>query len=1198
MKAIISDTTYNNKTPRYRIQKTFHTSSLTKIFLILLVTLSFIFLTAASCRGADNDDIKNAYTAGKTLYDQGKYKESIVEFQKGLELAQKSGNKKKMLAFLSAIGLSYRESGNLQKAGKALSESADLAGEEGIPDMEAFLNQELGDIYFDMKNFKKSAERLEKALKYAEEKKDTETISTIQGKLADSISRLGRIAEANDYYRKALVYAREKKDKQKEMYYLGNIGLNYTFMEKSLKAMEYLEQAITLGEELKDKGSLSMWQSTAADILFEMGNYEKALNYYKRAMENAQAVNDRIAESLILRSLGSSYYGLGKYKEAIVHYEKALAIVREMKEIPAEGMILGSLGNVYSSIGENKKALEYMKKALEIAEKTTDKRDDIWQLGALGLFYLDTGKYKEAIPYYKRALKIAEESGDVPAQARILSEMFTLYLRIGDIYESAQCMNEALKRAKDNTKIQGSIFTGLGISYMRADRYREALESFRKALKLAKETNNLKDEIICLNYVADVYKQVGKYSQALKYQQQTLDLLKKTDNLYMKIALLNSMGEIYKIQKEFDKALSIYKESLALSEKTGGKRTYYTTLKLMADLYYARGEKEKALELYKKIRDFYREMNDEENESNILLFIANFYSNENKYDEARKYAVEVEKIAGKNQNSLNLYTATRLLSYLALAGKDEEKALTYLKKAIAISEEMFAKIRIDRLKIEHFGSSSWFKDQYDQIITLLLSHGKTEEALEYSEKARARTFLNNLQGRRILPKNEEQKELARQEMLLSDEIKGLQKKLSQVSGMDEEGVSLRQKIKSLMRERDNLLLKISLENPEYASLRTVRVSTPKEIRESLLPGEAIIEYFTGSTGTFAWCITKEKVTIYRISLNSEQVDSTVTEIRESLPDGSREETAGKIAEKLKGFYSQIFKPMEKDLEGINCLVIVPHGALHKFPFAILQKENGKYLLEDFAILTEPSASAFVLFRNRKAARPHNAVQFALGNMGSEKAGKNGEESRGSLTDDDLSAIYRGGFSPLPGTKEEVKDIKEILDEKGIKNSSFIEKDFTYDKAFKASPNAGYLHFATHGFISDSFMGQYSGLITGDEPIFVLDIFDWNLNARMIVLSACKTGLGYQSKGDDMVSLSRAFMQAGTDNLTATLWVVEDQTTRKLMVDFYANLLKGMTPQESLRQAQLDVMKTNRDPFYWGPFVMYGKGVKEEMETGK
>ncbi len=1193
MKTVIFNSSNTQITPHYYIQKTFSTTSQTKFLLILIFALSFVFLAASSCRGADNDEIMKAYSAGKSLYEQGKYRESIVEFQKGLELARKSGSKKKTLAFLSAMGLSYREIGDLQEAEKALSESADLADKEGIPDMEAYLNQELGNIYFDMKNFKKAAERLDKALKYAEEKNDPDTTGEIQGKLGDTLSRMGRFQESNDYYEKALKYSREKKDKQKEMYYLGNIGINHTYTDKSLKALEYLEQAIKTGEELKDKASLSMWLTTAAGTLFEMGNYEKALDYYKKAIENAQAAGDKMGESLILRSLGSSYYGLGKYKEAISYNEKALTIVREIKNTQAEGMILGSLGNIYSSIGENKKALEYMNKALEIAEKSPDKRDEIWQLGAIGLFYLDTGRFNESLTYYKKALKLAEESGDELTQARILSEMFSLYMKIGEIYEGTQCMTEAMKLCKDDSKIRVTILTSLGILFIRSGKYREALDSFRKALKIAREINSLKDEIISLNNIAEVYKVVGKYDQALKYQQQTIELVKKTDNLYMQIALLNSMGEIYKIQKKFDEAMKLYEESLALSEKTGGKRTHYATLKLMADLYYARGEKEKALDLYNKVREFYKEINDKENESNILIYLTNHFCSEKKYDKALKYAEELKKIAEKYQSSYYLYVSNRVLSFLSLAAKDEDKALEYLKAAIAVSENIFEKIRIDKLKIEQFGSSFWFRDQYDLIINLLVSQGKTNEALEYAEKARARTFLDSLQDRRILPKNEAQKKLAQKEMLISDQIRELRKKLSQMSGLDEESVTLRQKIKDLIEERNELLLKISMENPEYASLRTVRVSTLEEMQKVLLPGEAVIEYFTGINETFVWCIRKDKVTFYKIPINAVQMDSRIAELKEILPEASKEENVGKIEEKLKSFYSLIFKPLEKDLEGINSLVIIPFGALHKFPFAILQKENGKYLLEDYAILTEPSASAFVLFRNRKTDRPHNAVQFALGNIGSKKAGIDGNESRGSMSEDELSAIYRGGFSPLPGTKEEVKDIKQILDEKGIKNSSFIEKDFTYDRVIKTSPTAGYLHFATHGFISDSFFGQYSGLITGDEPIFVLDIFSWNLNARMIVLSACQTGLGYQSAGDDMVSLSRAFMQAGTDNLTATLWVVEDQTTRKLMVDFYDNILKGATPQESLRQAQLDVMKTNRNPFYWGPFVLYGKGLKME-----
>jgi len=143
---------------------------------------------------------------------------------------------------------------------------------------------------------------------------------------------------------------------------------------------------------------------------------------------------------------------------------------------------------------------------------------------------------------------------------------------------------------------------------------------------------------------------------------------------------------------------------------------------------------------------------------------------------------------------------------------------------------------------------------------------------------------------------------------------------------------------------------------------------------------------------------------------------------------------------------------------------------------------------------------------------------------------------------------------------------------------------------KAAPTAGYIHFATHGFINNSFNGEYSGLVTADAPIFILDIFNMALNSRIVVLSACETGLGKLSEGDELVSLSRAFMQAGADNLAATLWKVEDRTTRDIMIAFYKNLLQGRTPQESLRQAQLEVMKKRPNPFLWGPFIIYGKGM--------
>ena len=244
--------------------------------------------------------------------------------------------------------------------------------------------------------------------------------------------------------------------------------------------------------------------------------------------------------------------------------------------------------------------------------------------------------------------------------------------------------------------------------------------------------------------------------------------------------------------------------------------------------------------------------------------------------------------------------------------------------------------------------------------------------------------------------------------------------------------------------------------------------------------------------------------------------------------------------------------------------------------------RGKYLLENHPILAEPSATAFVFFRNKPQAKSHSLLAGALGGMTPTVT----TPIRGNNTENLRSSTF--SIKPLPATDDEVKAIASAFIKRGYRTRVLLGKNFTQKNLQDAMTNAGYIHLATHGFLSRQGRGLFSGLLTSDGYVYVSDIFRWSISPRVVVLSACQTALGELSRGDDLTGLSRAFLQAGANNLVATLWNVEDRATAKLMEDFYQLMLEGVPPETALQQAQKKLMKIRKDPFFWGPFVIYGR----------
>ena len=213
---------------------------------------------------------------------------------------------------------------------------------------------------------------------------------------------------------------------------------------------------------------------------------------------------------------------------------------------------------------------------------------------------------------------------------------------------------------------------------------------------------------------------------------------------------------------------------------------------------------------------------------------------------------------------------------------------------------------------------------------------------------------------------------------------------------------------------------------------------------------------------------------------------------------------------------------------------------------------------------------------------------------------------------------------------EAKEIKALYPQSTV----YLEKEATEERAKTLSPQNDIIHFASHAELNENDPLASAILLAKsdkeDGRLEVREIFGMDLKASLIVLSACETGLGKLSSGDELVGLTRAFIYAGTPSVVASLWNVEDSSTAQLMATFYKNL-KTMTKVEALRQAQLQLIRGNTNsellarrgiggvgklgevanstlqtpsselptpssisvsrshPYFWAPFILVGEG---------
>lgn len=825
---------------------------------------------------------------------------------------------------------------------------------------------------------------------------------------------------------------------------------------------------------------------------------------------------------------------------------------------------------------EFSKALELLPDIIRIAKERNDRELLEWGYLLSAHSYLGILEYPLAEEYYRKALSIIEPND--------LQGFGTVYNNLGNFY-----------------RITGNM--DLALEYMfKSISYNEQIADNRMA--------------IAINYItiSQIYAQNHDYANAILYNQKAQLAYNdgKKDVLYISILIVS--GRLAEQLGYHDTALAHFKEVNAVAAEINS-RGHYIDSYFNIGLSYMNLKDFENAESYFQTYLRYIDSIESQLKWNRFLYISNFYSVIGNHDfafELHKRAVEesrgldismnqvlllrnegqILRRVGRNYEANQAFrkifendSFNRVNVYLPVNLWEKSRNMFYLdrKRAFELAELAIRETERERRQIG-FGSSvtSGFYNQYFDYFVILAHEytldGNYLKAAETLELARSRAFRDDLVLLNTKNTQEPDSELYKELLALNGELHKLEQEIltSDIKGSNQ----LEVQRSNLERRIHVLTRQIYNQEADFLTNFDSPVIDLDAAIQSLKNNEAILQFAVSEDRSFALLMTSSGFYVHNIPLSRKEMATYISSIRDeiqqktAIPDlNNMLDEAGKL------FLGTL------PLSNIKSLIVIQDGPIHYLPLSAL-RFNNKYLIEDKTIRATPSLSIRDILLNRSF--PNNEGVLALVNpdFGTQNL---------------LSSVIRSEVRPLPFTELEGRMIianypgrVELLNGKRANEQVFTGK---YLSQFRI------IHLATHGILDDR-NSRLSGIVLSapegstdadDGFLRVGEIYNLNLNADLVVLSACNTGIGQIYSGEGVMGFQRAFMYAGAQSVAVSLWNIYDRNTALLMRYFYteigASIKSNTTPDYNyaLRKAKLTLLNQNdtAHPVYWGSFVIYG-----------
>lgn len=1103
-----------------------------------LAIVVWALTTSCLCAQVGQSEAYKALKEAAALHDSSEFpevkKKALVKYKEALQLAEKAGLE--AIVFGASLGV--------------------------------------GTMLADLGHYQESIPYHQKALAVARKGKVAQAEGMALGLLGEAYVGMGRHDNGIQYSERSLVIARENGDTGTQMQALRNLGRSYFETGQYEKAIQHFEKMLDVARRTQNSGRQATAQNDIARAYRQLGQHEKAITYCKAALSNIRKTNDFAFEARILRNLGTTYLDRCEYDNAVQCFENAAAASRKVPDTGLEGLCLIDLGVAFYQSGEYGRAVAYHEKALMIAEGRQDAHSEATALTNIGNVYLGWRQYDKALDYYQRALAKLPEAFDPELEGSVLNNLGSLYTAWGQYGKALEQYQKALAATENmpHTAITRTTLHNLGRFYSECGQYENAVQQFLKSLNISKQVNDRKTEFKTRAALGSVYQDSGKY----------------------------------------DKALGEFTASLEICESM--RIPSHWQKKLIGDLYLDMGEIEKAEPL---IRD------SGYSQGRLQLLKGD-------YEKARESFERQLRSGEDSRDAELLFYSHTALGMVCEAKGDNTSAAEHYQDAAKYTEEIRSSLgeaqraKFFNVRVEGFFRTGPFKG----LARVRMKLDKVLEAFKESERTKARSFSEALSSRHGKSSVEIPEEVLKKDSLLNEQLAALIKKRQE--GYEKANRRIIETVGPQITEGNAKLAEhIDFLRKRYPLFAATKYPEPMDLSQTALrENERVLEYDVTDSGLLIY-LTKGKkiVKAFLKSIPQKEVDALVQEFRKTTEFAEGETILEKVrrfdfptAKKLTDLLlSDILPDLPKEVP----LIIVPDGQLGLIPFEMLVLNTGGQVKTDktipYVIGAEffgdrnpisyyQSVTALTLARTLKERQKRGTRTLAVVDPVFSRDDKRQVETAAAkrrarldpITNERLMAIKTElgiEFYRLPLTSQLGEALKkadpantDLYQGLDAQKSLLLTRDLTPYK---------YCVFGTHGD-----MGKALPAI--QEPVLFLTLVDQpagqdgflrmsevmgklKMNADMVALTACQSGLGRTISGEGTMGMGRAFQYAGAKSVLMSLWSVAQESSVDLVTGFFKHLREGKNKLEALKLARDEIRKAGYDhPFFWAPFILVGE----------
>jgi CHAT domain-containing protein/Tfp pilus assembly protein PilF len=1014
---------------------------------------------------------------------------------------------------------------------------------------------------------------------------------------------------------------------------LNNLALLYQAQGEYAKAEPLYRQALEITKLALGEGHPSYATSlhNLALLYQAQGAYTKAELPSRQALDLRKQVlgEDHPLYAASLDNLAGLYQAQGAYTKAEPLFRQALEIRKQVlgERDPDYALSLNNLGLLYRAQGEYARAEPLLRQALVINQQVRGERHPAYatSLNNLAGLYQDQGEYAKAEPLYRLALEIRKQvlGQRHPHYAQSLHNLAVLYESQGEYAKAEPLYRQAQDLIKqvlgERYPYYATSLNRLAGLYRAQGEYAKAEPLFRQALQIYKQVLGERHPAYatCLHNLAVLYESQGEYAKAEPLFRQALQISKQMlgERHPKSAASLSSLAFLYESQGEYAKAEPLFRQALAIQKEVLGERhpSYATSLNNLALLYDSQGEYTKAEPLHRQAIAALRQRPEDPSLEFGRLTAADLRPLSATVRVLANYCIFLEQRLGPRPTTAQMRAADHAFA-LALAVRER------LRQEVLEQEAS---------KLHHGAEAVDLIPRRIGLCQRLFAHegrvADLETALATAEEGSARVFLEQLGKARALSVGRVSPQLREQEASLRRQLRELdtrivkeQDKPSDKRDPDKVGRLLEEQ-KKVEAQLTELIRQMEQDFPQYAALKYPKPCSLAEARACLAPTEVALLFIPGHEKSYLLLVEGQPaaadkahgLAIYALPSQDDLADGVSRLIeRDTFETQAKARAVGRQA------YDLLLAPVKDRIRGKD-LVILPGGPLGHVTFEALV-EDGHYLIEKHRIRYAPSLTALHLVRlwestRTKPQRPLWALADPVYDKSDDRAKDKADlvqASQDALAEY-LARATRGPsaagapYRRLRFTGQEADAIRDLL---GASDKDVLTGLQASEAAVKAASAKGllararYVHFATHGIL---------GLDTGQPPALVLslvgndgrrdedggindgflrldEVTRLQLNADLVVLSACETGKGKLYAGEGVTGLARAFLYAGARGVVCSLWAVDDRETATFMAQLYGGLKDGKAAADALRAAKLEMIRDHKPPVYWAPFILIGE----------